>query len=154
MTDPFHDVEQVYRLMEGKDVDELLQVDLVLYSDTQLLKLDWYVSEEGVKSLDQSAEDAFEALLRSGQQEDTDVLVYWDSDTSKAEESLLEGWNALLLEFSSPTKGKEVLDALLEHFEEEIEDREKFKQKLVDFLMQNMIYHRILIPVLEGSEGP
>jgi len=145
-SDPFCDAEQVYRLMEEKDVDELLEAALVLHPDTQLLGLDWYVSREQIKNLDQLVDDAFEELLRSGHQEDADVLVYWDADTSKVEEILLEGWHALLLEFTTPTTGKEVFDALLEHFGEEIEDREKFKLKLVDFLTQQMVYHRVLMP--------
>jgi len=145
-SDPFCDVERVYRLMEEKDKDKLLEAPLVLHPDAQLLALDWYVSREQIKSLDQSADDVFEALLRSGQQEDADVLVYWDADTSKVEELLLEDWHALLLEFTTPATGKEVFAALLEHFGEEIEDREKFKLKLVDFLTQQMVYHRVLLP--------
>jgi len=147
VSDPFCDVERVYRLMEEKDVEELLEAALVLHPDTQLLALDWYISGAGVKSLDQPAVDAFEEMLRSGHQEDADVLVYWDADISKVEEILLEGWHALLLEFTTPATGKEVFDALLEHFGEEIEDREKFKLKLVDFLTQQMVYHRVLMPV-------
>lgn len=91
--------------------------------------------------------DAFEDFLRAHQQEDGHLLIHWDASALRAEEILLEGWNSLLLEFTSPTTGKAVFDALLEHFGKEIEDREKFKLKLVDFLTQNMVYHRILMPV-------